>query len=72
MPWEAEGSSPGLASPGGEQTGGPCAKLTGDVQEVQVLYGKGNNQIMSFPEPCGRSREGPGEASAGVQCGRGY
>ena len=47
-----------------------CARLTGQDQEVEVLYGKGNNQTMSFPEPCGRSREGAGEASAGVHVGR--
>ena len=47
-----------------------CARLTGQEQEVEVLCGKGNNQTMPLPEPCGRSREGTGEASAGAHVGR--
>ena len=46
-----------------------CAKLTGQVQEVEVLCDEGNNRSTSLPEPCGRSREGTGEASAGVHAG---
>ncbi len=42
----------------------------GRVREVQVLCGKGSNQSIPLPEPCGRSREGTGEASAGAHVGR--
>ena len=47
-----------------------CARLTGRGEEVEVLCGKGRNQSMPLPEPCGRSREGTGEASAGAHVGR--
>ena len=55
-------------SPG--EIGRWCARLTGQEQEVKVLCGKGNNQTMPLPEPCDRSREGTGEASAGAHVGR--
>ena len=51
------------------RSGWRCAKLTGQVQEVEVLCDEGNNRSTSLPEPCGRSREGTGEASAGVHAG---
>ncbi len=47
-----------------------CARLTGQVQGVEVLYDEGSNRSISFPEPCGHPREGMGEASAGAHVGR--
>ena len=47
-----------------------CVRPTGQVQEVEVLYDQGSNRSTSFPEPCGHSREGMGEASAGAHVGR--
>lgn len=49
---------------------GECAKLTGEVQVVKVFCGEGISQSTTLPEPCGRSREGAGEASAEGNTGR--
>ena len=57
-----------VMAPGGKRPW--CARLTGQVQGVEVLYDEGSNRSISFPEPCGHPREGMGEASAGAHVGR--